>query len=320
MASKARIALKSLNQGGRVVKDHKNVEHEIVSGSAFDSDFTFGIELETNFDYPCPYEDYGDQFVDGFSGWDSRCEGTIEGVEVVSPILNGVAGIAEILITAQILEDNDGYMDRCCGQHVTVGLPETNETWTSVMVDLFRAYEEHMYAVTGDDYRYSKGGYGGSMKRGGANGVRVRWDGANPVPSYADQYPPYYFLPSVELRYPPGTLNPVQIALNIGLCLSLAEVALNTSPEEAQERREQQTGGLIARQIEEATAFFEGNGWRENYGLPYNVDDPPTVWLVDDSQGLDITHTLPNRAALETLADKNTAQFKRRLGVEVVTA
>lgn len=275
------------------VLGHENVEYSILAGSSHDTSLTVGVEIEVCFDN-CPYLKHGYQFRDGFSGWDSREEPTVCGVEIVSPILRGAEGIAEIIATAAVLSNAGGYMDDSTGQHTTVGHTGADSTFGSKVDDLFYTYEEALFAITGNWGRYETTGYGGSMKGGSGNGLRQR-----------------YNKPATEFRYPPGTLDPTQIALNIGACSLMSNAAKEMTVDETQEHRGR-TNHNAAHQLEKSLEFFEDFGWKKNYGLPYDVDDPPTIQISDGVQDIVRKVTLPNRAALKATAEENINVFRNQ--------
>lgn len=277
-----------------------------IEGTEREIPVTVGIEIETeleNIRFRL-HEDLGC----GFSGWWAGTDCSVNhGSEVKSPILQGVGGLAEIIGTAEILVEETAFMQTNCGQHTTIGDPRVEArnrhiNWNRRMKNLFIALEEGLYAFTGDPGRMFRG-YGNAYKPNAGDGFRNR-DGA-----------------VVEMRYPPGTLDRNQIAVNVGVCQMLGMLAFDMRLNESRELREaalslHRESGVTGRQISSgnldfALSFLREQGWSEGGafpGLPYDIDTPTKVTLKDASKG-EYEVAMPVRSEIEEHIERMMTQF-----------
>ena len=89
---------------------------------------TYGVELETSHINK-----------DNDHTWQKTTDGSISGMEFVSPILNGDKGFTEI---EAFLNRIDADYDKACGYHVHLGLPNTKKCSPLTLAKILRAYKK----------------------------------------------------------------------------------------------------------------------------------------------------------------------------------
>ena len=110
-----------------------NVKRNTADTNGIAQDFTFGVEIETT----CPrtnrlhvgsYHSTGEQVPYLPEGWVAKSDCSIHtdkaghvGVEIVSPILKGEAGIIQLIEVIRILNEKGHAVNASCGVHVHVG-------------------------------------------------------------------------------------------------------------------------------------------------------------------------------------------------------
>lgn len=206
------------------------------------SELTFGIEIETTVAEATAalnglrigsYYSRGEQVPYLPAGWVAKRDGSIQGeqgrigAEIVSPILRGAEGLAQVIEVAKILEAKGHRVNLTCGVHVHVGW---SRYWPSDalarLISLVASVEKGLYAITGTKNR-ERGRYCGGVRKYGNDKAAKRC---------MDQ-DRYHLLnlanlasgqkETVEFRAFSGSLNPVKLAGWIQVCLGLVEKALN---------------------------------------------------------------------------------------------
>lgn len=114
----------------------------------------FGVEIEF-----CTYEDIyvwkdllssttGIPVVDGYggdySGWTLVSDGSVDGWELVSPILRGKNGLEQVAKMVKALRKHGAKMDESCGLHVHVSAGDFS--FANLMTAIKR-YEQHEHAI-----------------------------------------------------------------------------------------------------------------------------------------------------------------------------
>jgi len=138
-------------------------------------EFTFGVEIETT----CPrtnrlhvgsYHSTGEQVPYLPEGWVAKSDCSIHtdkaghvGVEIVSPILKGEAGIIQLIEVIRILNEKGHAVNHTCGVHVHVGFKGRSAQELTKLINTASYLEKGMYAITGTKRR-EQGSYCGSVK------------------------------------------------------------------------------------------------------------------------------------------------------------
>jgi hypothetical protein len=145
------------------------------------SDLTFGIEIETIAPDSAirddglrigPYK-RGIQVPYLPEGWKAEQDGSINNgngghkCEIVSPVLNGAAGLAQVVEVLRTLEAKGHKVNASCGVHVHVGW---KRDWSSDalarLVTIVAYVEKGLYAITGTKNR-ERGIYCGGVRKYG---------------------------------------------------------------------------------------------------------------------------------------------------------
>jgi hypothetical protein len=134
---------------------------------------TYGIELEITL--PAGTIQAGAYHsglpIPGFpTGWNAQSDGSIRptipgyvGVEIVSPVLRGANGLAQIADVVARLNAMGGRVNRSCGFHVHVGFPVEVIDRLGNLTFLMANLEKAFYAATGTKNR-ERNGYSSSIK------------------------------------------------------------------------------------------------------------------------------------------------------------
>jgi hypothetical protein len=213
------------------------------------ADLTFGIEIECILpdsafaaarisvgSYHC-----GQQIPNLPRGWNAQGDSSIHpdqagfrGVEIVSPVLQGADGIAQVKAVVAWINSLGGKVNRSCGLHVHIGFAGRSAADLARLVCLVGHHEKALYAMTGTKTR-EQGAYCGSIKTTHKSISRVGvfsfgrrdYDG----PAY-DRYRVLNLTnlaagrKTVEFRCFAGTLNILKILASIQVCAGLVQKAL----------------------------------------------------------------------------------------------
>jgi hypothetical protein len=158
---------------------------EIHSGIA--QNLTFGVEIETTVAHTTVEKtglvigDYhrGIQVPFLPQGWLAMKDASIDapagrtGCEIVSPILTGETGIAELIRVIDTLNEKSFRVNDSCGVHVHVGFGNKTAEDLAKLITLTALVEKGLFASTGTKKR-ERGSWCKSVKAHGAGAVRVK--------------------------------------------------------------------------------------------------------------------------------------------------
>lgn len=125
--------IRSQLRTGESMRDRHGFTWKSVGGTVSEqtiawSDFTFGIEIELTM--PMSMRDVSILLQrNGIQRWNVVRDGSVaetvrghHGMEVVSPVLQGVAGLEEVKRVMDLLRENGGKVNNSCGLHVHIGV------------------------------------------------------------------------------------------------------------------------------------------------------------------------------------------------------
>jgi hypothetical protein len=208
-------------------------------------ELTFGIEIETTVPNSTVSRERlcignyhrGVQVPYLPENWNAERDGSIQAgdfdrqaCEIVSPVLRGAEGLAQVAEVLRTLEAQGHKVNPSCGVHVHIGWKRDWPADALARLIMMVSYcEKGLYAVTGTKAR-ERGRYcGGIRKYGNAKKAKPVLDNnryhALNLTHLADRYDR---LETVEFRVFSGSLNVVKILGWIQLCLGLVEKALNS--------------------------------------------------------------------------------------------
>lgn len=203
------------------------------------NEITYGIELEVtipNAFAPVTGGYHAGRQVIGLPiGWNAQRDGSIQaklghtGVEIVSPILKGADGLAQIKLVCEWLNTVGATVNESTGFHVHVGFDRTNQKALKRLIGMVSNHEKAIYASTGtksrENNRYCK------SVRQSRESARIHTDG---LPGYADRYHVLNVAnlasnarPTVEFRAFAGTTNCSKVLGYVRMCVGLVERSIN---------------------------------------------------------------------------------------------
>jgi hypothetical protein len=210
------------------------------------AELTYGVEIETTvpaardrFDYLVAAgglrigtRHHGIQVPYLPAGWTAEHDSSIRPApnhidcEIVSPILRGPDGLAQIVEVLRILEAKGHKVNTSCGVHVHVGWKRDYPSEALARLVTIVAYaEKGLYAITGTKAR-ERGIYCGGVRKYGnhknakTNIDRDRYHALNLTNLASGRRE------TVEFRVFSGSLNPVKIVGWVQVCLGLVQRAL----------------------------------------------------------------------------------------------
>jgi hypothetical protein len=137
------------------------------------NEMTFGIELEITLPAGTIAAGgyHNGRSIPGFpAGWNAQSDGSIaptipghQGVEIVSGVLRGPTGLAEIADVVARLNAMGGRVNRSCGFHVHIGMPRDVIDRIGNLTFLMANLEKAFYASTGTKNR-ERNAYSASIK------------------------------------------------------------------------------------------------------------------------------------------------------------
>lgn len=205
-------------------------------------DFTFGVELELtapdsaieNDGLRIGFYHAGIQVPFLPRGWKAERDGSIRttpgyhACEIVSPILRGPEGLAQVVEVVKTLHAKGFRANVSCGVHCHIGYKRDWPAETLARLVTIVAYcERGLYAITGTKSR-ERGIYCGGVRKYGNDKDakpaldRNRYHALN-LTNLANGT-----RETVEFRVFSGSLNPVKILGWIQVCLGLVERAINS--------------------------------------------------------------------------------------------
>lgn len=220
---------------------------------------TFGVEIECALDDVALDENnisigdyhHGHRLPHPFpTGWRAEHDSSIDvdgytGLEIVSPILNGLDGLRQVVQVMQALNDTGAHTNHSCGVHVHIGARSVLQEraasydmvaeWVRRLLCLVSHNELALYALAGNTSRVNneycesiKGRWQSKLKPA-PNALRVRAQCASDS-RYQSLNVTNLFAPmqTVEFRAFGSTLNPVKVIgyvlVAVGLCQRAASL------------------------------------------------------------------------------------------------
>lgn len=199
----------------------------------------FGVEIETEWDEDTEvpphggYHGFHPASPPFFEGWRAEHDGSlINGVEFISPIMMGLNGFSEVLATFQMLDSMGAQVGKSTvGQHIHLSRRHSSieiEPWKVQAIG--SVVEDFLLATTGS-WKRSLNEYTPKLKGHDFH------DRVNRVSQYLHSDAGIEYIvgsrgvvcltdQTVEFRYPQGTLNPSQFAINLGLCQLIMQKSL----------------------------------------------------------------------------------------------
>ena len=211
-------------------------------------------------------------------------------VEIVSPILQGRAGIEQVKQVAQTLKDIGAAVNATCGFHCHIGAervagPRPGEVaeWVAKLLYQTAMHETALYASTGT-HRRENGHFSRSVKDQKADADRIR-KASTPHRkreelSWAANRGRYHtlnltnlFTPkaTVEFRWGAGTVEWQKMVGHICTCLALAERATETTRMDWEGLASERTYHVNGKGLRELNRLFYLTGWtmgRRDVGKP----------------------------------------------------
>lgn len=254
----------------------------------------FGHEVEIEFHedspvrngYPIPRSGNWGAYAPFPRDWGAKSDGSLSaehaGVEIVSPVLHGPAGVAAVGYVYGQLEALDGWPSPRCGGHIHI---ERASRDGHARQDLLVALlEEGFVALTG--------GYDRWVRRSYAKPIKEDYDYGRLLAGGSSRRDRYSFVnqtnrETVEFRFPPATLSLPQFVLNLGMAQFVALYHRRYRRDRLVRRLESQAGwGLLDRVVAGLEFLREHAGWGPGgawLGLPYDPASPPAyaVWVAD---------------------------------------
>jgi hypothetical protein len=205
------------------------------------SEMTFGVEIET---VASPTEasasglriggyHHGEQVPYLPTGWLATRDGSINdsdglSCEIVSPVLHGAAGLAEVGQALAALREHGHKVNASCGVHVHVGWNRSLPAEALARLVVIAAYAERgLYAITGTKHR-ERGTYCGGVRRYGNEKTakesldRNRYHALN-LTNLAN-----HVRDTVEFRVFSGSLDATKVAGWVQVCLGLVVRAIDS--------------------------------------------------------------------------------------------
>ena len=243
---------------------------------------TFGVEIETvipvaaltNAGWLVGSYHVGAE-IPNSDGWKAMRDGSIQaaewgstGVEIVSPVLSGAAGITKVDAMVARLQTMGAKVNASCGLHVHIGFNGSAQQLAK-LISLVSFHEKALYASTGTKNR-EVNHYCGSIKL--AYKPLEKMTAMSTMNRICgDRYRALNLQnlidgrrPTVEFRVFAGTLNATKIKAYIQICLALVQKAMsNASKKSAWDRdvnssKPEGTASLIA--------FLAAMGWQKFHG------------------------------------------------------
>jgi hypothetical protein len=204
------------------------------------NELTFGVEIETVAPDTAVQNDglrigpyrHGIQVPYLPTGWTAEADGSIDNsagghkCEIVSPVLRGAEGLAQVAEVLRTLEAKGHRVNRSCGTHCHVLF---KREWPSAalarLVTIVAYVEKGLFAITGTKHRERCAYCGGVRKYGNEKDAKPNLDRNR-----------YHALnltnlargtkETAEFRVFGGSLNPTKVIGWIQVCLGLVERAL----------------------------------------------------------------------------------------------
>jgi hypothetical protein len=226
-------------------------------------------------------------------------EVTYRAMEVVSPVLKGVAGLKQVVLVLNTLERAGAKVSATCGLHVHVGMPsllgarasdfDLVASWVARLVALISRHEVALGAIGGTPTRFNNH-YCQSVKDVWKH-FHV-WSKGNRAAQYQERGSRYRVLNvahlfdsqrTVEFRVFAGTLNATKvvgyITTALGLCHKAADKARAVKFDDSTYTVEQLRLMDLQAQVAKLHKELQGYGWPT-----HEATEIPTLGLVKHNQ------------------------------------
>ena len=274
------------------------------------NELTFGVEIECCIPVAKLTEAgwtvggyHSGEPVPGFPGWTAERDGSIRtpdyqyaAVELVSPILKGAEGLAQVVAMIAKVKEMGGQVNKSCGFHVHVGWSGDAKSLAR-LICLAAFHEDAMYGMTGTLTReqgnycrkiknmesYKAIGRTGNIRR--FRGERYHMLNLTGL-AYGGQ--------TVEWRVFSATLNPIKAQAYIQVALGLVQKAHLTVQRSPWDAKQVKTGGPLDAGAPAQTAvrrLMKQLGWIAGYRVAASLDNatetPRLGLLVTDEATVD---------------------------------
>lgn len=169
--------------------------------------------------------------------WKLVPDGSVHnGFEVVSPVLEGEAGLETLRAVATALDDMGATADRRCGLHVHIDAAGLTTEQIRTIVTRYAAFEDEIDAFMPASRRGNANSYCGSVKE---VAMRERFLAARSITELANAQPSRYFKVNlkshqphgtVEFRQHSGTVNAAKVCNWVRFLQNFVELAVNPAP------------------------------------------------------------------------------------------
>jgi hypothetical protein len=278
--------------------------------------YTFGVELELllperainelgirigsyhhGYPLPSPFP----------QGWTAERDGSLRTsrrdyvpVEIVSPILQGRAGIEQVKQVAKLLRELGAAVNPSCGFHVHAGLasvvgdsPADIADWVARLMYQTSMHETALYASTGT-HRRENGTYARSVKRQQQAADKMRKapdrrkrEALRDVVYGLDRYHTLNLTnilsqkATVEWRAFAGTIEWTKMVGHICTCLALAERATETTRMDWEAVASERTYQVRGKGLRELNRFFYLTGWTKGRRQVGQPEVEMAGWIAD---------------------------------------
>lgn len=299
------------------------------------NEFSFGVEIECFVPHAAMQGEswsvggyHSGRAIPSFAGWRADADGSISpkpgftAVEVVSPILRGSDGLAEVRRMCGMLAVMGAEVNRSCGFHVHVGWAGAAATVPALrrLICLVAQHEKGLFAATGTKSR-ELSSYTPSIRQ------RLRAvEDLSTMEQLAQAQPPRGTLNllnllggskrTVEFRVFAGTVSAPKMTAYVALSLGLVQRAQDTKVAVAWDSKGKALRLRKGEGLNALTRLFGALGWTSHLGVKtrYGLIDSEVAPLaaapvrarygmVDGSD----THVLRHRKELQRLAKKYDA-------------
>jgi len=241
------------------------------------------------------------------AGWTAERDGSLRSdrrgyvpVEIVSPILQGRAGIEQVKQVAQTLKNLGARVNPSCGFHTHIGGrsvvgPDDAAVaeWAAKLLYQTAMHETALYASTGT-HRRENGSYARTVKAQKRTADRVR---RAPKPRKPEVLRDaiygmgrYHALnltnlfshkPTAEFRWAAGTVEAVKTVGHICTCLALAERATETTKMDWEAVATERTYQRQGQGMRELERFFYLTGWIKGRRHVHKPEVQMAGWIAD---------------------------------------
>jgi len=241
-------------------------------------------------------------------GWTAERDGSLHTsrpgyvpVEIVSPVLQGRAGIEQVKQVAQLLNDLGTRVNVSTGLHCHIGVRSVAgddstavAEWVAKLLYQMAMHETAVYASTGT-HRRENGSYARSIKRQKDDADRIRKaktprrkrEELSWVVSQTARYQSlnltnlFTHKATVEVRAFAGTIEWTKIVGHVCMCLALAERATETTRMDWEAVASERTYRNGGRGLRELNRFFYLAGWTKGRRQAGQPEVEMAGWIAD---------------------------------------